>query len=86
MVSLLNTNGIIMLIFGQLLLDEFFLGISKKDNSWKNKYGYQLGLNTIMLWNKFVGCLSTTMCGLMYILIVNITNYGHNNQNIGHRW
>jgi hypothetical protein len=31
-------------MYGQFLLDEFSLGILKGDNSWKNKYGYQLGV------------------------------------------
>lgn len=76
--------------YGQFILDEFSLGdVKKGDNSWKNKYGYQLG---VKYYNAF------KMDGLLLQLEYNhvrpyvyshsmpITNYGHNNQSIGHQW
>jgi hypothetical protein len=56
--------------------------IKSGDNSWKNKYGYQLGVN----YNAFmliIYCCEYNQCASMYSHSVPITNYGHNNQSIG---
>jgi hypothetical protein len=76
--------------YGQFLLDEFSLEDIKAGNkSWKNKYGYQLG---IKYYNAFH--VDKLLLQLEYNLVrpylyshsVPITNYGHNNQGIGHQW
>lgn len=76
--------------YGQFLLDEFSLGdIKKRDNSWKNKYGYQLGLkyyNAFGVKNLLVQAEYNHVRPYVYSHSDPITNYGHNNQNIGHQW
>ena len=39
------------MIYGQLLLDEFNLGLFKQDGWWGNKFGYQLGLKYYNCFN-----------------------------------
>ncbi|MGK4566159.1 gliding motility protein RemB [Flavobacterium sp. 3HN19-14] len=76
--------------YGQFLIDEFSLGEVKKQNkSWKNKFGYQIGA-------KYFNAFDTD--GLLLQVEYNrvrpyvyshsdpITNYGHNNQSMGHPW
>ena len=76
--------------YGQFLLDEFSLGdIKKRDNSWKNKYGYQLGAkyyNAFGVKNLLVQAEYNHVRPYVYSHSEPITNYGHNNQNIGHQW
>lgn len=77
-------------LYGQFLLDEFSLGdIKKRDNSWKNKYGYQLGVkyyNAFGVKNFLVQAEYNHVRPYVYSHSDPITNYGHNNQNIGHQW
>lgn len=77
-------------LYGQFLLDEFSLGdIKKRDNSWKNKYGYQLGVkyyNAFGVKNLLVQAEYNHVRPYVYSHSDPITNYGHNNQNIGHQW
>ncbi|MEO8253179.1 MAG: gliding motility protein RemB [Flavobacterium sp.] len=76
--------------YGQFLLDEFSLGdIKKRDNSWKNKYGYQLGAkyyNAFNVSNLLVQLEYNRVRPYVYSHSDPITNYGHNNQSIGHQW
>ena len=76
--------------YGQFLLDEFSLGdIKKGDNSWKNKYGYQLGAkyyNAFKIDNLLLQLEYNHVRPYVYSHSVPITNYGHNNQSIGHQW
>lgn len=76
--------------YGQFLLDEFSLGeIKKRDNSWKNKYAYQLGVkyyNAFQVPNLLLQLEYNRVRPYVYSHSDPITNYGHNNQNIGHQW
>jgi hypothetical protein len=77
-------------MYGQFLLDEFSLGdIKKRDNSWKNKYGYQLGVkyyNAFHVDNLLLQLEYNHVRPYVYSHSEPITNYGHNNQSIGHQW
>lgn len=77
-------------LYGQFLLDEFSLNEVKAGNSsWKNKYGYQLGakyynafdINGLLLQVEY-----NHVRPYVYSHLDPLTNYGHNNQNIGHQW
>jgi hypothetical protein len=77
-------------VYGQFLLDEFSLGdVKRGDNSWKNKYGYQLGVkyyNAFDVDNLLLQLEYNHVRPYVYSHSVPITNYGHNNQSIGHQW
>jgi hypothetical protein len=65
------------------------LGDIKGDNSWKNKYGYQLGVkyyNAFHIDNLLLQLEYNHVRPYVYSHSVPITNYGHNNQSIGHQW
>lgn len=76
--------------YGQFLLDEFSLGdIKKGDNSWKNKFGYQLGAkyyNAFHVDNLLLQLEYNHVRPYVYSHSDPITNYGHNNQSLGHQW
>ncbi|WP_418264767.1 gliding motility protein RemB [Flavobacterium faecale] len=77
-------------LYGQFLLDEFALGdIKEGNNSWRNKYGYQLGAkyyNAFKIDNLLLQLEYNHVRPYVYSHSDPITNYGHNNQNIGHQW
>ncbi|WPR71791.1 gliding motility protein RemB [Flavobacterium sp. NG2] len=77
-------------LYGQFLLDEFSLGdIKEGDNSWKNKFGYQLGAkyyNAFKIDNLLLQLEYNHVRPYVYSHSDPITNYGHNNQGIGHQW
>ncbi|KVV14504.1 energy transducer TonB [Flavobacterium sp. TAB 87] len=76
--------------YGQFLLDEFSLGdVKERDNSWKNKFGYQLGVkyyDAFNVQNLLLQLEYNHVRPYVYEHSNIITNYGHNNQNIGHQW
>ena len=76
--------------YGQFLLDEFSLkDIKAGDNSWKNKYGYQLGAkyyNAFNIKNLLLQVEYNQVRPYVYSHSEAITNYGHNNQSLGHQW
>ena len=76
--------------YGQFLLDEFSLAdIKKQKQSWKNKYGYQLGLkyfNAFNIPNLLLQVEYNHLRPYVYSHLDPITNYGHNNQSMGHPW
>ncbi len=76
--------------YGQFLLDEFSLGdVKERDNSWKNKFGYQLGVkyyDAFNVQNLLLQLEYNHVRPYVYEHSNVITNYGHNNQNIGHQW
>ena len=76
--------------YGQFLLDEFSLGeIKKQDNSWKNKFAYQLGLkyfNAFNIKNLLLQAEYNHIRPYVYAHSDVLTNYGHNNQSLGHNW
>ena len=76
--------------YGQFLLDEFSLSdIKSGDNSWKNKYGYQLGAkyyNAFGIKNLLLQGEYNHVRPYVYSHSDPLTNYGHNNQSLGHQW
>jgi hypothetical protein len=77
-------------MYVQFLLDDFSLGdIKSGTNSWKNKFGYQLGAkiyNAFHVDNLLVQLEYNHVRPYVYAHSTPITNYGHNNQSIGHQW
>lgn len=76
--------------YGQFLLDEFSLEDVKDGNkSWKNKFGYQLGAkyyNAFNVKNLMLQLEYNHVRPYVYSHSDPITNYGHNNQSLGHNW
>lgn len=76
--------------YGQLLVDEFSLGdVKGGDNSWKNKFGYQVGVkyyNAFKVNNLLLQLEYNHVRPYVYSHSNPITNYGHNNQSLGHQW
>ena len=76
--------------YGQFLLDEFSLNDVKAGNkSWKNKFGYQLGAkyyNAFNIKNLMLQVEYNHVRPYVYSHSDAITNYGHNNQSLGHQW
>ncbi|MDR6966522.1 hypothetical protein J2X31_000515 [Flavobacterium arsenatis] len=76
--------------YGQFILDEFSLGdIKEQDKSWKNKYGYQIGVkyfNALNIKNLLFQVEYNHVRPYVYSHSEPITNYGHNNQSMGHQW
>ena len=77
-------------LYSQFVLDEFSLSDVKGGNkSWKNKFGYQLGVKYYNAFN-----VSNLLLQLEYNRIrpytyshnTVATNYGHNNQSMAHLW
>ena len=77
-------------LYGQFLLDEFSLTEIKKSNqSWKNKYGYQLGIKYFNAFNVEHLLLQVEYNHVrpyVYSHSDPLTNYGHANQSLGHQW
>lgn len=77
-------------VYGQFLLDEFSLDDVKEGNkSWKNKFGYQLGAkyyNAFNIKNLLLQVEYNHVRPYVYAHSEAITNYGHNNQSLGHQW
>ena len=76
--------------YGQFLLDEFSLNdVKAGNNSWKNKFGYQLGAkyyNAFNIKNLLLQAEYNHVRPYVYSHSSPITNYGHNNQSLGHQW
>lgn len=76
--------------YGQFLLDEFSLSeVKTGNNSWKNKFGYQLGFkyyNAFQVDNLMLQLEFNHVRPFVYSHSDPITNYGSYNQNIGHQW
>ncbi|WP_073016141.1 gliding motility protein RemB [Flavobacterium micromati] len=76
--------------YGQFILDEFSLqDVKEGDNSWKNKYGYQLGVkyyNAFKVENLLLQLEYNHVRPYTYSHSTPITNYAHNNQSLGHQW
>ena len=77
-------------LYGQFVLDEFSLGEVKGGNkSWKNKFGYQLGAkyyNAFAVKNLLIQVEYNHVRPYVYAHSNVLTNYGHNNQSLGHQW
>ncbi|MBC7640986.1 MAG: gliding motility protein RemB, partial [Flavobacterium sp.] len=76
--------------YGQFLLDEFSLeDIQKVSGSWKNKFGYQIGAkyyNAFNIPNLNLQLEYNYVRPYVYSHLQPETNYGHNNQSMGHQW
>ncbi len=76
--------------YGQFLLDEFSLGDMKSgEKSWKNKFGYQIGAkyyNAFGIKKLYLQAEYNQVRPYVYAHSNPITNYGHNNQSMGHNW
>ncbi|KQO34845.1 gliding motility protein RemB [Flavobacterium sp. Leaf82] len=77
-------------LYAQFLLDEFSIGdMAGGENSWKNKFGYQLGakyFNAFKVKDLLLQLEYNHVRPYVYSHSAIITNYGHNNQSIGHQW
>jgi hypothetical protein len=77
-------------LYGQFMLDEFSLDeIKAQDQSWKNKYGYQLGIkyfNAFNVENLLLQFEYNHVRPYVYSHSDPLTNYAHNNQSMGHPW
>jgi hypothetical protein len=76
--------------YAQFLLDEFSLSdIQAGEKSWKNKFGYQLGLkyyNAFHVDDLLLQLEYNQVRPYVYSHSDAITNYAHNNQGLGHQW
>ena len=76
--------------YGQFLIDEFSFGdVKEGENSWKNKFGFQVGAkyyNAFKIDNLLLQIEYNHVRPYVYSHSSVITNYGHNNQSIGHQW
>ncbi|MGX7667168.1 gliding motility protein RemB [Flavobacterium pedocola] len=76
--------------YGQFLLDEFSLSDMRSGNqSWKNKFAYQLGgkyYDAFGVKNLMVQAEYNHVRPYVYSHSSVITNYAHNNQSMGHLW
>ena len=76
--------------YSQFVLDEFSVGdVTAGENSWKNKFGYQIGgkyYNAFKVNNLTLQLEYNRIRPYVYSHSDPRTNYGHNNQSIGHQW
>ena len=76
--------------YSQFLLDEFSLGEMRSGKrSWKNKYAYQIGLkyyNAFAVDNLMLQVEYNAIRPYVYSHSNVLTNYGNNNQSLGHQW
>ena len=77
-------------VYGQFVLDEFSLSdIKGGKKSWKNKYGYQIGLkyyNAFKVDNLFLQFEYNRVRPYTYSHNTIVLNYGHNSQSMAHLW
>ncbi len=77
-------------IYSQFVLDEFSLGdVKAGDKSWKNKFGFQLGLkyfNAFKVNNLMLQMEYNKVRPYTYSHNTIVLNYGHNNQSMAHLW
>ena len=76
--------------YGQFILDEFSLSdVKGGEKSWKNKYGYQLGVkyyNAFKVDNLMLQFEYNRIRPYTYSHNTIVLNYAHNNQSMGHLW
>lgn len=77
-------------LYSQFLIDEFSVSdVGAGDKSWKNKFGFQLGakyFNAFNVKDLLVQVEFNHVRPYVYSHSAVITNYGHNNQSVGHQW
>ena len=76
--------------YGQFLIDEFSLTeVKAGNNSWKNKFAYQIGakyFNAFNIDNLLLQVEYNHIRPYVYSHSDVITNYGTYNQSLGHQW
>jgi hypothetical protein len=76
--------------YGQFLIDEFsFSDVKAQNNSWKNKFAYQLGVkyfNALNIPNLLLQLEYNHVRPYVYSHSDVLTNYGNYNQSMGHSW
>lgn len=76
--------------YSQFLIDEFSVAeVKSGDKSWRNKFGFQLGAkyyHAFGVKNLYFQAEYNAVRPYTYSHSESITNYGHNNQNMGHIW
>ncbi|RED48689.1 gliding motility protein RemB [Seonamhaeicola aphaedonensis] len=76
--------------YAQFILDEFSLSdIKGGEKSWKNKYGYQIGIkyyNAFKVDNLFLQLEYNRVRPYTYSHNTIVLNYAHNNQSLAHLW
>ncbi len=77
-------------IYSQFILDEFSLSdVKGGEKSWKNKFGYQLGVkyyNAFNVDNLLLQFEYNRVRPYTYSHNTIVLNYGHNNQSMAHLW
>ena len=77
-------------LYGQFILDEFSLSdITGGDKSWKNKFGYQLGIkyfNAFKMKNLMLQAEYNRVRPYAYSHNTIVLNYGNTNQSMAHLW
>ncbi|GAA4800151.1 energy transducer TonB [Litoribaculum gwangyangense] len=77
-------------MYSQFILDEFSLSdVKAGEKSWKNKFGYQLGVkyyNAFKVDNLLLQLEYNRIRPYTYSHNTIATNYGHNNQPMAHLW
>ncbi|TGV00897.1 gliding motility protein RemB [Flavivirga rizhaonensis] len=77
-------------IYGQFILDEFSLSdVKAGEKSWKNKFGYQLGVkyfNAFKVDNLLLQFEYNRIRPYTYSHNTIVLNYAHNNQSMAHLW
>ncbi|WP_445735699.1 gliding motility protein RemB [Mariniflexile sp.] len=77
-------------MYSQFILDEFSLSdIKGGEKSWKNKYGYQLGVkyyNAFKVENLLLQMEYNRVRPYTYSHNTIVLNYAHNNQSMAHLW
>jgi len=77
-------------LYGQFILDEFSLSdVTDGDKSWKNKYGYQIGVkyfNAFNVDNLLLQVEYNQVRPYTYSHNTQVLNYAHFNQPMAHLW
>ncbi|MET3029276.1 energy transducer TonB [Flavobacterium sp. UW10123] len=77
-------------LYSQFLIDEFSVSdVGAGNQSWKNKFGFQFGakyFNAFNVKDLLVQVEFNRVRPYVYSHSAVITNYGHNNQSVGHQW
>lgn len=77
-------------LYSQFLIDEFSVSdVGAGNQSWKNKFGFQFGakyFNAFNVKDLLVQVEYNRVRPYVYSHSAVITNYGHNNQSVGHQW
>lgn len=77
-------------LYAQFLLDEFAISdVKAGDNSWRNKFGYQIGAkyyDAFKVKNLTLQIEYNQVRPYVYSHSNPVTNYAHNNISMGHQW